>query len=83
MVPDAFARVPADALTVVTTTWALSQFPLERRRRSSVTGSLAMDDLIAGTDVGYRALTNPSFMDNLRRQAQAIKPGQVRLADLR
>jgi hypothetical protein len=29
--PDAFARVPADALPVVTTTWALSQFPLERR----------------------------------------------------
>jgi hypothetical protein len=26
--PDAFARVPADALPVVTTTWALSHFPL-------------------------------------------------------
>jgi hypothetical protein len=31
MMPDAFARVPADALPVVTTTWALSRFPLERR----------------------------------------------------
>ncbi|MFD7230252.1 DUF2332 domain-containing protein [Streptomyces sp. NPDC059881] len=30
---DAFARVPADALPVVTTTWALSQFPLESRLR--------------------------------------------------
>jgi uncharacterized protein YbjT (DUF2867 family) len=37
-----------------------------------VTGSLAMDDLIAGTGVAYRALTNPSFMDNIARQAPAI-----------
>ena len=33
VVPDAFARVPADALPVVTTTWALSQFSLESRLR--------------------------------------------------
>ncbi len=33
VLPDAFARVPADALPVVTTTWALSQFPLESRLR--------------------------------------------------
>lgn len=38
-----------------------------------VTGSLAMDDLIASTGVSYRALTNPSFMDNILRQADAIK----------
>jgi uncharacterized protein YbjT (DUF2867 family) len=38
-----------------------------------VTGSLAMDDLIASTGVSYRALTNPSFMDNIVRQAEAIK----------
>jgi uncharacterized protein YbjT (DUF2867 family) len=38
-----------------------------------VSGSLAMDDLIGSTGVGYRALTNPSFMDNLLRQADAIK----------
>ena len=31
--PDAIARVPADALPVVTTTWALSRFPLESRLR--------------------------------------------------
>jgi uncharacterized protein YbjT (DUF2867 family) len=37
-----------------------------------VTGSLAMDDLIADTGVAYRALTNPSFMDNIARQAEAI-----------
>ena len=33
VVADAVARVPADALPVVTTTWALSRFPLERRLR--------------------------------------------------
>ena len=38
-----------------------------------VTGSLAMDDLIASSGVAYRALTNPSFMDNIARQAEAIK----------
>jgi uncharacterized protein YbjT (DUF2867 family) len=37
-----------------------------------VTGSLAMDDLIASTGAAYRALTNPSFMDNIARQAPAI-----------
>jgi uncharacterized protein YbjT (DUF2867 family) len=38
-----------------------------------VTGSLAMDDLIAASGVAYRALTNPSFMDNTARQADSIK----------
>ena len=38
-----------------------------------VTGSLAMDDLIANTGAAYRALTNPSFMDNIVRQAEVIK----------
>jgi uncharacterized protein YbjT (DUF2867 family) len=38
-----------------------------------VSASLAMDDLIASTGVGYRALTMPSFMDNVLRQAEAIK----------
>jgi hypothetical protein len=33
LLPDAIARVPADALPVVTTTWALSQFSLETRKR--------------------------------------------------
>ena len=33
LLPGAFARVPADALPVVTTTWALSSFPLESRLR--------------------------------------------------
>ena len=38
-----------------------------------VTASLAMDDLIASTGVGYRALTMPSFMDNILRQVLPIK----------
>jgi uncharacterized protein YbjT (DUF2867 family) len=38
-----------------------------------VVGSLAVDDLIASTGVAYRALTNPSFMDNIAGQAGAIK----------
>jgi uncharacterized protein YbjT (DUF2867 family) len=38
-----------------------------------VTASFAMDDLIASTGVHFRALANPSFMDNTLRQAQAIK----------
>jgi uncharacterized protein YbjT (DUF2867 family) len=37
-----------------------------------VSASLAMDDLIAATGVSYRALTMPSFMDNLLRQVEAI-----------
>jgi uncharacterized protein YbjT (DUF2867 family) len=38
-----------------------------------VTASLKMDDLIASTGVSYRAVTNPSFMDNVLRQVEAIK----------
>ena len=33
VLPDAFAHVPAGTLPVVTTTWALSRFPLESRLR--------------------------------------------------
>jgi uncharacterized protein YbjT (DUF2867 family) len=38
-----------------------------------VTGSLAMDDLIAASGVAYRALTNPYFMEDTARQADSIK----------
>ena len=38
-----------------------------------VTASLAMDDLLASTSASYRAVTNPSFMDNLLRQVEAIR----------
>lgn len=42
-------------------------------RAGYVTGSLAMDDLIAGTGVAFRALTSPSFMDNMLRQVRSIR----------
>ena len=38
-----------------------------------VSASLEMDDLIASTGVSYRALLNPSFMDNILRQVEPIK----------
>jgi uncharacterized protein YbjT (DUF2867 family) len=47
-----------------------------------VTGSLAMDDLIASTGVSYRALTMPSFMDNILRFAEPIKNNGVFFAPI-
>ncbi len=38
-----------------------------------VSASLAMDDLIESTGVSCRALTLPSFMDNILRQVEPIK----------
>ncbi|MFF0990942.1 DUF2332 domain-containing protein [Kocuria nitroreducens] len=49
MLPEAVARVPADALPVVTTTWALSRFPLESRRRFLQ----RLDDAAAGRPVAW------------------------------
>jgi uncharacterized protein YbjT (DUF2867 family) len=46
-------------------------------RAGLVTASLAMDDLIASTGVAYRALANPSFMDNLLRDVDAIRDDGV------
>ena len=37
-----------------------------------VTASLAMDDLIVASGVAYRALANPSFMDNVLRQVASL-----------
>ena len=42
-------------------------------RAGYVSGSLAMDDLIAASGVAFRALCNPSFMDNTIRQAASIR----------
>jgi uncharacterized protein YbjT (DUF2867 family) len=42
-------------------------------RAGYVTASLAMDDLIAGAGVAFRALAMPSFMDDLLRQVRVIK----------
>lgn len=38
-----------------------------------VSATLTMDDLIASTGVSYRALTCPSFMDNVLRQSESIR----------
>jgi uncharacterized protein YbjT (DUF2867 family) len=43
------------------------------RNAGLVSASLAMDDLIASTGVSFRALTLPSFMDNILRQTEPIK----------
>lgn len=42
-----------------------------------VTASLEMDDLIASTGVAYRAIANPSFMDNLLEQVASIRDDGV------
>lgn len=42
-------------------------------RAGHVTASLDMDDLIADTGVAFRALANPSFMDNLLWQVASIR----------
>ena len=49
---------------------ALGRHTSYARRAGHVTGSLAMDDLIASTGVAFRALTAPSFMDNMLRQVR-------------
>ncbi len=44
----------------------------QQRYAGFVSASLAMDDLLRSTGVHLRALTMPSFMDNLLRQVQSI-----------
>jgi uncharacterized protein YbjT (DUF2867 family) len=52
---------------------ALGRGTAAAKNAGYVTASLKMDDLIASTSVSYRALTMPSFMDNILRQVGAIK----------
>jgi uncharacterized protein YbjT (DUF2867 family) len=52
---------------------ALGRGTAVEKNAGHVTASLAMDDLIASTGVSYRALTMPSFMDNILRQVGSIK----------
>ena len=42
-------------------------------RAGLVTASLALDDLIAGSGVAYRALANPSFFENLLEESDSIR----------
>lgn len=75
---SAFTRAAAQALKPhgvghVVGVSALGRGTPVAGRAGLVTASLAMDDLIAGTGVAYRALANPSFMDNLLRQVRSIR----------
>jgi uncharacterized protein YbjT (DUF2867 family) len=51
----------------------LGRGTLAAKHAGYVTASLAMDDLIMSTGVDFRALTMPSFMDNILRQLEPIK----------
>jgi uncharacterized protein YbjT (DUF2867 family) len=73
-----FTRAAAQAFTAhgvghVVGVSALGRGTPVAGRAGLVTASLAMDDLIAGTGAAYRALANPSFMDNLLRQVRSIR----------
>jgi uncharacterized protein YbjT (DUF2867 family) len=52
---------------------ALGRGTAEAGRAGHVTAALAVDDLLAGTGVAFRALTMPSFMDNMLRQVREIR----------
>ena len=73
-----FTRPAAAALTArrirrVVSVTALGRGSPLAAKAGYVTASLAMDELIAGTGVAFRALAMPSFMDNIARQAAAIR----------
>jgi uncharacterized protein YbjT (DUF2867 family) len=77
-----FTRAAAEAFTVhgvghVVGVSALGRGTAVAGAAGLVTASLAMDDLIAGTGVAYRALACPSFMDNLLRQVGRIREAGV------
>src|SRR5580700_5577138 len=67
---EAFRRHGVGRVVAVT---ALGRGTPWADRAGYVTGSLAMDDLIADSGVALRALCNPSFMDNTIRQVPSIK----------
>jgi uncharacterized protein YbjT (DUF2867 family) len=67
---DAFARQAVGRVVGIS---ALGRGTPVAGHAGNATATLALDDLIAGTGVPYRALTMPSFMDNLIRQTQLIR----------
>jgi uncharacterized protein YbjT (DUF2867 family) len=67
---EAFRRHGVGRVVAVT---ALGRGTPWADRAGYVTGSLAMDDLIAGSGVALRALCNPSFMDNTIRQVPSVR----------
>ena len=86
-----FSQAFCDALPASSVTHVVGVSALGRgwdEPAGHVTASLAMDDMIGATGVAYRALTCASLMDNIARQADAIRdmgalfqptPGDLRL----
>lgn len=68
----AAAALKAQGIKRVVSITALGRGSPLADKAGYVTGSLAMDDLIAATGVACRSLACPSFMDNIARQATAI-----------
>lgn len=73
-----FTQAAADAFTAHGVTHVVGVSALGRGTPSAgsaglVTASLAMDDLIGASGVAYRALANPSFMDNVLRNLPTIR----------
>ncbi|MFJ2164568.1 NAD(P)H-binding protein [Streptomyces griseofuscus] len=73
-----FTRPAAEALTAhgvghVVGVSALGRGTPLADRAGLVTASLAVDDLIAGTGVAYRALANPSLFENLLEECDSIR----------
>ncbi|WFE34573.1 NAD(P)H-binding protein [Micromonospora sp. WMMD975] len=56
---------------------ALGRGTPQAARAGLVTASLAMDDLIAGSGVAYRALACPSFFENLLEEVDSIRDDGV------
>ncbi|HTJ69543.1 MAG TPA: NAD(P)H-binding protein [Actinospica sp.] len=75
---EAFARHRVRHVVGVS---ALGRGTAVAARAGHVTGTLAMDDRIAKSGVHYRALANPSFMDNTLRAIPLIKSQGV-ISDL-
>jgi len=77
-----FTRPAAEAFTTYGVSHVVGVSALGRStpvagQAGLVTASLAMDDLIASSGVAYRALANPSFMDNVLRQVTSIRDDGV------
>lgn len=69
---DAFARHGVRRVVGVS---ALGRGTPQAAHAGHVTASLAMDDMIANSGVVYRALTMPSFMDNMLTQTDVLNSG--------
>jgi uncharacterized protein YbjT (DUF2867 family) len=67
---DAIRKHGIKRVVVIT---ALGRGTPQAESAGYVTSSLHMDDLLAATGAAMREVTNPSFMDNIARQADPIR----------